>query len=115
MVAAGGFIGDARDVLSLSDTSICFRSLFAKFRAAFDENGRDDIVTARNVGENLFQGVMGLHRVGPHLPEMVVRIADWQFRLERIFLHLLKPALIVGMLHHVPPLYAPVVFGLCPP
>ena len=72
--------GDAGDELDLAQRGHLARAVLAVHRAAFQEDRRDDVVPAADVGEQFRQQVTAALR---HVPEMVVRIDDRQLRLQR--------------------------------
>ena len=73
---------DAVDELDLAQRGHLARAVLAVHRAAFKEDGRDDVVPAADIGQQFGQQIAAAMR---RVPEMVVRIDDRQIRLQRRF------------------------------
>ena len=87
--------GDAVDELDLAHRRHLGRAVLAVHRLAFEEHGGDDVVAAADVGQQLGQEVAAALR---RVPEMMVRIDDRQFRLQRrLGRPLRQPRLQVGV------------------
>ena len=69
-------------------------AILAVHRAAFEEDGRYDVVTTADIGQELWQQIAAALR---YVPEMVVRVDDWQLRLQRCFSVLRQPRLQRGV------------------
>ena len=82
VIARGAHRGDAVDELDLAQGGHLARAVLAVHRAAFEEHGRDDVVTAADIGQQFGQQVVAAMR---RIPEMMVRIDDRQIRLQRRF------------------------------
>src|ERR1700746_1471208 len=67
---------DAVDELGLTDRLLLLRAIGPVHFAAFFETGRDDIVTAANV----FQQILEQVTVTRPVPQVMVRIDNWQIR-----------------------------------
>ena len=80
VAARGAHRGDAGDELDFAQCGHLARAVLAIHRAAFQEDGRDDVVPAADVGQQFRQQVTAAMR---RVPEMVVRIDDRQIRLQR--------------------------------
>jgi hypothetical protein len=74
---------DAADELGLADEAHRLRPAGSIERAALDEDGALDVVAAGQVAQQLWQQVAALRKV----PEVMVRIADRELRLEDRFGH----------------------------
>ena len=72
--------GDAVDELHFADRRHLGGAGLAVHRLAFDEDRGDDLVAAADVGEQVGQEVLSAVR---RVPEVMMRIDDWQVGLER--------------------------------
>ena len=79
--------GDAVDEFGLAHRLQRFGTVRAIHREAFDEYGRDHPMTSSGVTENLVEQIATLRMV----PEMMMRVDDWQRRLKRFFVDLSQP------------------------
>ncbi len=85
---------DAVDELDLAQRRHLAWAALAVHRAAFEEDGRDDVVSAADIGQQLGQQIAAALR---RVPEMVVRVDDRQVRLQRRFGVLRQPCLQCGV------------------
>ena len=85
---------DAVDELDLAQRRHLGWAALAVHRAAFEEDGRDDVVSAADIGEELGQQIAAALR---RVPEVVVRVDDRQVRLQRRFRVLRQPCLQCGV------------------
>ena len=85
---------DAVDELDLAQRRHLGRAALAVHRAAFEEDGRHDVVSAADIGQELGQQIAAALR---RVPEMVVRVDDRQVRLQRRFSVLRQPCLQCGV------------------
>ena len=91
VAAARAHRRDAVDELRLADGLQRLRPIGAVHRAAFHEHRGDDVVAAAGVGEQLVEQIAVLRVV----PEVVVRVADRQLRLDDLLGDLRKPLIAV--------------------
>src|SRR5205814_9466388 len=78
---------DAVDELGLAERLLLVRPVGAVHLAAFLETGRDDVVPAADIFEQILEQVSV---TGP-VPQMMVRIDDRQIRLEDLLAPLIQP------------------------
>ena len=74
---------DAGGELRLPDRAKLIRAAGLEHRSAFDEHRRDDVVTACQVLQKLVEEIARRDAVAAKVPQVMVRIADWQLRFER--------------------------------
>ena len=90
--AAGAHGGDAVDELGLADRAQLFGAVGAIHRAGLHEDGRDDVVAAVGVGQQLVEQIAPAGSI----PEMVMRIDDRQVGLEDRLVAPVEPILADG-------------------
>ena len=96
VIARSAHGGDAVDELDLADRRHFGRAVLAIHRLALEEDGRHDVVSAADVGQELGQEVAATMR---RVPEVMMRIYDRQFRLQRCLGRTFRqPRLQVGVL-----------------
>jgi hypothetical protein len=99
VIPRGAHRGDARDELGLADRAIFGQAAprrvgGAVHRAAFEKDGRDDVVAGVEVGEQLVEEIA----VIAALPQMMVGIDDRQIRVEHgLFGRGPEPCLVRGI------------------
>jgi hypothetical protein len=81
VIPRGAHRGDAGDKLGLADGPEFGGAALAVHRAAFEEDGRDDVVAGVEVGEQLVEEIA----VIAALPQMMVGIDDRQVRVQHGF------------------------------
>ena len=92
VAAGGGLGGDGLDIFHLTHGPHLLRPVLAILAAHLDEHRGADVVPAANVGGQLGQEVSLVRgRFGAGNPEMVVRVADRQVRLQGLFDGLRQP------------------------
>jgi hypothetical protein len=80
VAARGAHCGDASDELDFSQCGHLAWAVLAIHRAAFQEDSRDDVVPAADVGQEFRQQIATPVR---RVPEMVVRVDDRQIGPQR--------------------------------
>ena len=110
--AAGAIIArrahrrDAVDELDLAHRRHLRGAVLAVHRAAFEEDGGDDVVPAADIGQQLGQKIAAALR---RIPEMMVRVDDRQIRLQR---RLARPLRQPGLQVGVVAVYRAAIFAL---
>jgi hypothetical protein len=87
---------DAVDELRLTDHAQMLRTVRAVHGAALDEDRRDDVMARVHVEQEVVEQVAMGDPLMAKLPEVVVRIADGQVRLERVLDGALEPGQVGG-------------------
>src|SRR5207302_5723753 len=75
--------GDAVDELGLAHAAIRLGAVRLEHRAALDEHGRDHVVPARKVVDDLIEQITLLLTLVALVPQVMMRIADRRLGLER--------------------------------
>src|SRR5262249_45014541 len=91
---------NAVDELGLADAAEGFGPLRLEHRAAFDENGRDNVVATTDVLKDFLKQVALLDGSLADVPEMVVRVTDREIGLECRLLYLRQPGLVPRLSDH---------------
>ena len=86
---------DAIHKFGFADGSEGHRAVLPKHRPTFDEHGRNDVMPAIHVGADLVDEITWLHPAIDLVPQVMVRIAYRQIRLQRLFMDKIEPRLIV--------------------
>ena len=76
--------GDADDKIGFADAAEVFRTVLPKLRTAFDEHGRNDVMAAGQILDELVQHVAWLNRALSVAPEMMMGITYRQVRLQAL-------------------------------
>src|ERR1019366_6275449 len=97
--------GDAGDEFGLTDRFHLLRTGFAIHRVALQEHAADDVVASVAIGQELIEQIAELRHfprfaaraATPALPQVMMRIDDWQLRLDdRLRRRLGEPGLAQG-------------------
>src|SRR5262245_13259180 len=96
VLAGGAHCSNAADELDLADGAHGFWPVGFEHRGAFDEHGRHDIVTTPHIREDLVEQIAWGDACGPEIPQMMVRVANWQVRLKRSLDRQREPVSIGG-------------------
>jgi hypothetical protein len=94
--ARGRHCRDAVRELDLADVSHLLWSVGAVHRKVLDEHRRDDVVTALQVAQDLVQQIASVDPPFPTIPEVMMRVADRQSRVDGLLPNLRQPVVIGG-------------------
>ena len=96
----GGHRRDTVGELHLAHILHLLRPIGAVHREMLDEHRGDDVVAAVDVVQDLVQQVALLDASLPAIPQVMVRVADREIRLERVFADECEPVVVLASPGH---------------
>ena len=91
ILSAGAHGRDAVDEFGLAKHPQGCRAIGLDHGAAFDEDGGNHVMAAIHIGQDLVQQIAVGDPAVHEIPKMMMRIADWQFRIQSLFRNLCQP------------------------